>query len=66
MQAPDPEQAHMLSEVFYQEEATETEAEELEDPFADMPIIDDEEMDFLDEKPTLGKQRKGFQDGEDE
>ena len=32
----------------------------------DMPIIDDEEMDFLDEKPTLGKQRKGFQDGEDE
>lgn len=44
--------------VEFEEESTET--EELEDPFADMPIIDDEEMDFLNEKPTLGKQRKGF------
>lgn len=56
-----------LIEVHFTEEynesqapEAETEAEELEDPFADMPIIDDEEMDFLDEKPTLGKQRKGF------
>ena len=58
-----------LIEVHFTEEYNESqapEAEELEDPFADMPIIDDEEMDFLDEKPTLGKQRKGFQDGEDE
>lgn len=56
-----------LIEVHFTEECNEsqapeveTEAEELEDPFVDMPIIDDEEMDFLDEKPTLGKQRKGF------
>ena len=36
------------------------ETEELEDPFADLPIIDDEDLDFLNKKPTLGKQRKGF------
>lgn len=40
------------------EESAET--EELEDPFADLPIIDDEDLDFLNKKPTLGKQRKGF------
>ena len=54
MQAPDPEQVHMQSEILVQQEEVE------ENPFADLPIIGDEELNFLDEKPTFGKQRKGF------
>lgn len=47
-----------------QEEVLEV-AEELEDPFADLPIIDDSELDFLNEEektPTIGikQQRIGF------
>ena len=57
LQAPDPEVVEAQSEMLYQE-ATDT--DELEDPFADMPVIDDEDMDFLNVKPTLGKERKGF------
>lgn len=46
-----------------QEEVAET-TEELEDPFAELPIIDDAELDFLNEEepaPTLGtRKRIGF------